>query len=79
MKRLITPPRNRCRSQPRIVKHFSDPGDTILVPFVGSGTECVAAVMEGREYLGFELNPDYVQLARQRLKNLGQQHPMPLI
>ena len=57
----------------RIVKYFSDPRDTVLVPFAGSGTECVAAVMEGRKYLGFELNPDYIQIARQRLTNLGQQ------
>ena len=51
----------------RLVKHFSNVGDTILVPFVGSGTECVAAVMEGRGYLGFEINPDYVAIARSRL------------
>lgn len=53
----------------RIVKHFSERGDTILVPFVGSGTECVAAAMEGRGYVGFELNADYVAIARERLKD----------
>jgi len=31
-------------------------GDTVLVPFVGSGSECVAAVSEGRGFVGFELN-----------------------
>lgn len=51
----------------RLVKHFSNPDDTVLVPFVGSGSECVAAVMEGRGYLGFELNPDYVEIARDRI------------
>ena len=51
----------------RLVRHFSNAGDTILVPFVGSGTECVAAVMEGRGYLGFEINPDYVAIAWNRL------------
>ncbi|MCZ4088760.1 DNA-methyltransferase [Sinorhizobium psoraleae] len=54
----------------RIVKHFSNPGDTVLVPFAGSGSECVAAVMEGRGYLGFELNPDYVHMARERIVNV---------
>ena len=53
----------------RLVKHFSNPGDAVLVPFVGSGTECVAARMEGRGYVGFELNPDYVAIARERLSN----------
>ena len=51
----------------RLVKHFSNPGDTVLVPFVGSGSECVAAVMEGRSYIGFELNSDYVDVARERV------------
>ncbi len=54
----------------RIVKHFSNPGDTVLVPFAGSGSECVAAAMEGREYLGFELNRAYIEIARKRINNL---------
>ena len=51
----------------RIVRHFSDEGDTVLVPFVGSGTECVAAVQEGRGYMGFELNAAYIKIAKSRL------------
>lgn len=51
----------------RIVRHFSRPEDVVLVPFVGSGSECVAASMEGRGYLGFELNPTYVAIAEGRL------------
>jgi len=54
----------------RIVKHFSNPDDTVLVPFAGSGSECVAAVMEGRGYLGFELNGEYIELARNRINNV---------
>ena len=51
----------------RLVRYFSNPGDTVLVPFVGSGSECVAATMEGRGHVGFELNPDYVAIAQTRL------------
>ncbi len=51
----------------RIVRHFSDPGDLVLVPFAGSGSECVAAVMEGRKYLGFDLNEDYIEIANKRI------------
>ena len=51
----------------RLVKHFSSPGDLVLVPFVGSGTECVAAVSLGRHYVGAEMNPEYVRIARQRI------------
>ena len=52
----------------RIVKHFSELGDTVLVPFVGSGTECIAAILENRKYQGFEINPKYVTLAQKRIK-----------
>ena len=56
----------------RLVRHFSNPGDTVLVPFVGSGSECVAAAMEGRGHVGFELNREYVELARGRLAKATQ-------
>lgn len=35
----------------------------VLVPFVGSGSECAAAKKLGQAYIGFEINPDYVRLA----------------
>jgi site-specific DNA-methyltransferase (adenine-specific)/adenine-specific DNA-methyltransferase len=62
----------------RIVKHFSDPGDTVFVPFVGSGTECVAAVLEGRGYYGVDLNPDYVDIAKERLSASTKAAPQDL-
>ncbi len=51
----------------RIVKHFSNEGDLVVVPFAGSGSECLAALMEGRNYIGFELNPKYVAIAQGRI------------
>jgi len=51
----------------RLVKHFSNPDEVILVPFVGSGSECVAAKACGRKYVGFELNPKYIEIATSRL------------
>lgn len=66
----------------RIVKHFSEESDLVLVPFVGSGTECVAAKELGRHYWGAELNNDYIKLSEKRLTNVrfGQQldNGMPL-
>ena len=35
----------------------------VLVPFVGTGSECAAAKELGQSYVGFEINPDYVRLA----------------
>lgn len=51
----------------RIIQHFSNPGDLVVIPFAGSGTECVSALQNGRHYWGAELNPDYLSLAESRL------------
>lgn len=46
----------------------SRPNDIVLDPFMGSGTTAQVASQFGRQYLGCELNPDYEQLQRERLK-----------
>jgi DNA modification methylase len=51
----------------RIVEHFSNPGDLVVVPFVGSGSECVASLEANRRYVGAEINARYVKIARLRL------------
>jgi DNA modification methylase len=43
------------------------PIGTILDPFLGSGTTAVAALKLGRHFLGFEIEPRYVEIARQRI------------
>jgi len=45
----------------------SAPGDTVLDPFAGSGTVGVVALRHGRRFVGVELNPGYVQMARKRI------------
>ena len=44
-------------------------GDTVLDPFVGSGTTGVVALRYSRNFIGIELNPEYAVMARQRIKN----------
>jgi site-specific DNA-methyltransferase (adenine-specific)/adenine-specific DNA-methyltransferase len=61
----------------RMVEHFSNPGDLVVVPFAGSGTECLAAVMLKRNYWGVELNPKYVQLAHQRINDCYKSAKQP--
>ncbi|MBU1102583.1 transcriptional repressor LexA [Patescibacteria group bacterium] len=41
----------------------------VLVPFVGTGSECVAAKELGKSYIGFEINPDYIRIAEKFLSN----------
>ena len=40
----------------------------ILDPFMGSGTAAIVARKLNRKYIGFELNPEYIQIADKRLK-----------
>lgn len=45
------------------------PGDTILDPFMGSGTTGVACMKTGRNFIGIELDADYFRIAEQRIRN----------
>ena len=47
-------------------------GDIVLDPFVGSGTSAVAAKLLGRRFIGFEINENYVAIARKRLEKTGK-------
>jgi site-specific DNA-methyltransferase (adenine-specific) len=51
----------------RMVLASCPPGGTVLDPFMGSGTTAVACARHGRHFLGYEINPDYCEIARQRL------------
>lgn len=51
----------------RIIKSSSNPGDLVLDPFVGSGTTSRVAKVLGRDWIGIELNPQYVAMAEKRL------------
>lgn len=47
---------------------ISNGGGVILDPFVGSGTTCLVAKRLGVKYLGFEINPEYHEIAIKRLQ-----------
>ena len=50
-----------------LIKAFSKPGDLVLDPFSGPGSTSVAAALNGRRYVGIELEPRYCDHARKRL------------
>jgi site-specific DNA-methyltransferase (adenine-specific) len=56
----------------RMVKASCPPHGVVLDPFMGSGTTAVAAHRLKRRFVGFEINPDYCELIRQRLLNEGR-------
>lgn len=51
----------------RLIKMFSFAGDTVLDPFVGTGSTAVAALIAGRNSIGFDIEPAYLSMARTRL------------
>jgi len=55
----------------KLVEYSSNPGDTVLVPFAGSGSECLAALKLGRKFIGFEVDARYVEIANARLQALA--------
>jgi len=48
----------------RTIKLLTNPGDLVLDCFIGSGTTAVAALQEGRRFIGIEKESKYVALAR---------------
>lgn len=51
----------------RLIRFFTKTEDTVLDPFVGVGSTLKACALEGRRGIGFELNPSYVELTKERL------------
>lgn len=57
----------------KILQQFSNIGDVVLDPFIGSGTSAIACKFLGRNFIGIEINPDYVEIANKRLANTYRQ------
>jgi site-specific DNA-methyltransferase (adenine-specific) len=57
----------------RLIEFYSYQGDVILDPFIGSGTTAIAALKLKRRYIGYEISPEYVKLAKKRLKRFKEQ------
>lgn len=56
---------------------FTKPGDVVFDPFIGSGTTAVAAKELGRVFFGIDIDLDYCEFARKRVKNI--QISLPII
>jgi site-specific DNA-methyltransferase (adenine-specific) len=57
----------------RVVRLLSDAGSVVLDPFMGSGTTAFACLAEGRQFIGFELDPTYCDTANRRIAEAQQQ------
>lgn len=57
----------------RLIQLYSYKGDVVLDPFCGSGTTCLSALKSNRNYIGYELNSDYIRLSEKRINNYTEQ------
>jgi modification methylase len=56
----------------RLIKMFSFAGDTVLDPFLGTGSTAIAAIEAGRNSIGLEIEPAYVDIARGNVEKATQ-------
>lgn len=63
------PTQKPLRITERIILATSKPKDIILIPFCGSGTECIASLKLDRNFISFEIEDKYIKIANQRIEN----------
>ena len=56
-----------------LIINSSQEGDTVLDPFMGSGTTAVACKLTGRHYIGFEIDPEYHRISLERVNSTGRE------
>ncbi len=57
----------------RLIQLYTYKGDVVLDPFCGSGSACLAALKDGRHYIGYDIEPSYVKLSNQRIESYSRQ------
>lgn len=65
--RFEHPAQTSLKATKRFIEHFSEEGDLVLDCFAGCGTTTIACKELKRNFIGFELNPKFVELANKRL------------
>jgi DNA modification methylase len=63
----------------RLIRLYTYVGDLVLDPFMGSGSTLVAAARLERRYVGYDLDPTYVDIARLRVRDEGDTTAVPVI
>lgn len=58
------------------IESYSNIGDTIFDPFMGSGTTGVACMQLGRNFVGYEIDHNYFKIAEKRIKQASLQEPL---
>ncbi|MEW5766265.1 MAG: site-specific DNA-methyltransferase [bacterium] len=57
----------------RLIQLYTFKGDVVLDPFVGSGSTCLSAIKDKRNYVGYDIEPEYVRLSKERIYSYTSQ------
>ena len=60
----------------RLIQLYTFKGDVVLDPFMGSGSAAVAAVKSERKYLGYDIDPEYIRIAEERISPYKQKRAL---
>ncbi|RKJ71328.1 site-specific DNA-methyltransferase [Butyricicoccus sp. 1XD8-22] len=61
------------------IKTWSNEGDIVLDPFIGSGTTAIASMNENRKWLGIEISDEYVEIANNRINTYIEESKNSLV
>ena len=78
VKKRVHPTQKPIELMSQIIQDYTNEGDTILDPFMGSGTTGVACVQTGRNFIGIEIDEEYFKIAEKRIKDAEMQMRLPL-
>lgn len=62
----------------RLIQLYTFTGDIVLDPFMGSGSTAIAALKAKRKYVGYDIDPEYIELAEERIAPHKLQIPMDI-
>ena len=56
-----------------VIREFTKTGDIVLDPFAGVGTTAISCIEQSRHYIGFDISPEYCDIAKKRVSGIGEQ------
>jgi site-specific DNA-methyltransferase (adenine-specific)/modification methylase len=71
--RRVHPTQKPVELMVQLINYLTNPGDTVLDPYMGSGATGIACVQTGRNFIGIEIVKDYFDIAQERIKAAQQE------
>ena len=63
----------------RLIQLYTYEDEVVLDPFMGSGQTAIAALLDNRRYVGYEIEPQYVHLAEKRIRQFRLEFKSPTL